>query len=100
MGPETHESPDNPLAGLTQTEFQLAAPAASSVKLAADFTDWERSALDLIKAEDGTWFAIVPLSPGNYSYRFIVDGQWWDDPAPAQRVPNPFGTTNAVVNVT
>jgi hypothetical protein len=90
---------DNPLNGLKNTEFHLEAPAAGSVKLAADFTDWEKSPLDLIKSEAGVWFTIVPLLPGNYTYRFIVDGEWCDDPRPAQRVANPFGTTDAVVNV-
>ena|ERR1700722_3022975 len=82
------------------TEFHLEAPFAESVKLAADFTDWEQFPLDLIKSEDGVWYTDVPLPPGQYAYRFIVDGQWYDDPHPVQLVPNPFGTTNAVMNVT
>lgn len=84
---------------LIKAEFHLQAPAACSVKLAADFTDWEKHPLDLIKSEDGVWFTLVPLSPGQYAYRFIVDGQWRDDPHPARRAPNPFGTVNAVVVV-
>ena len=91
---------DSPLKGLKNTEFHLEAPAAGSVKLAADFTDWEKSPLDLIQSEDGVWFAIVPLLPGRYAYRFIVDGQWCDDPHPAQHRANPFGTTDGIVNVT
>ena len=93
------QAADSPLKGLKNTEFHLEAPAAGSVKLAADFTDWEKSPLDLIRSEDGVWFAIVPLLPGSYAYRFIVDGQWCDDPQPWQRIANPFGTTNAVVSV-
>ncbi len=91
---------DNPLSDLKNTEFRLAAPAAESVKLAADFTDWGKSPLDLMKAADDVWFIIVPLLPGSYAYRFLVDGQWRDDPCPAQLVPNPFGSMDAVVNVT
>jgi hypothetical protein len=84
---------------LIKAEFHLQAPTACSVKLAADFTDWEKHPLDLIKSEDGVWFTLVPLSPGQYAYRFIVDGQWRDDPHPARRAPNPFGSVNAVVVV-
>jgi hypothetical protein len=84
---------------LKRTEFYLEAPLAESVKLAADFTAWEKFPLDMIKTESGAWFTVVPLSPGRYSYRFIVDGKWQDDPRPNQRVPNPFGTVNAVVEV-
>jgi AMP-activated protein kinase-like protein len=90
----TPSSPD-----LKLTEFHLAAPFAESVKLAADFTDWEKFPLDLIKSQDGVWYTDVPLPPGQYGYRFIVDGQWRDDPHPAQLAPNPFGTVNAVMKV-
>jgi hypothetical protein len=84
---------------LINTEFSLEAPMARSVKLAADFTDWDRFPLDMIRSVDGTWWTIVPLLPGEYNYRFLVDGQWCDDPRSAQCVPNPFGTSNAVVQV-
>jgi hypothetical protein len=49
---------------------------------------------------DGTWFTVVPLAPGSYCYRFIVDGQWCDDPGSARHAPNPFGTENAMICVT
>ena len=80
-------------------EFRLAAPEARSVELAADFTDWAKSPAKLAMSRDGVWQTAVSLPPGQYSYRFIVDGQWWDDPCCTQRVANPFGTTNAVVSV-
>jgi hypothetical protein len=94
------KSSNRSLVELKPIEFHVQAPSARSVKLAADFTDWEKYPLDMMKSEDGVWFTNVPLSPGQYSYRFIVDGQWCDDPRSVQRVPNPFGTANAVVNVT
>lgn len=93
------KSSSDSLRELKRTEFHLEAPFAESVKLAADFTDWEKFPLDLIKSEDGIWYTTVPLPPGNYSYRFIVDGRWCDDPRPNQHAPNPFGTVNAVVEV-
>ena len=85
---------------LKKIEFVLEAPSARSVKLAGDFTDWEKFPLDLMQSEDGVWSSVVPLTPGRYSYRFIVDGQWCDDPRSIQRVSNPFGTENAVLTVT
>lgn len=81
-------------------EFHLKVPAALSVKLAADFTEWEKFPLDMIKAEDGVWSIFVPLLPGDYSYRFIVDGTWRDDPDADSYESNSFGTANAVVKVT
>ena len=95
----TREDSSHSLIELKRTEFHLEAPFAESVQLAADFTDWEKFPLDLIKSEDGVWYTSVPLPPGHYSYRFIVDGVWCDDPRPILRVPNPFGTANAIMNV-
>jgi len=85
---------------LKKIEFFLNASSAKSVKLAADFTDWEKSPLDLDKIADGVWHAAVLLPPGHHSYRFIVDGQWCDDPLSILRMPNPFGTVKAVTIVT
>lgn len=84
---------------LVKTRFHLKAPQAKSVKLAAGFTDWERFPVDMIKVKDGVWQVVVPLPPGDHSYRFIVDGEWCDDPHPALCVPNPYGTINAIVTV-
>lgn len=79
--------------------FRLEAPGASTVKLVADFTGWEKRALDLCKDEEGVWEITVALSPGRYPYRFLVDGEWHDDPQCPQCEANPYGTTNAVIEV-
>ena len=84
---------------LKKIEFSLEAPSARSVKLAADFTDWEKFPHEMMRSENGEWFSVIWLAPGQYSYRFIVDGQWCDDPCATQRVPNPFGTENALLVV-
>ena len=39
------------------------------------------------------------LKPGIYEYRFVVDGNWVDDPCARTWVANPFGTRNAVLVV-
>lgn len=85
---------------LKKIEFSLEAPSAKSVKLAADFTGWEKYPLNMMRSENGVWFSVIWLAPGQYSYRFVVDGQWCDDPRSTRRVPNPFGTENAVIAVT
>jgi hypothetical protein len=54
----------------------------------------------MMHLQDGLWSTVVPLRPGIYSYRFIVDGKWCDDPRSSHHVPNPFGGENAVVHVT
>ena len=80
-------------------EFTLKSAVASSVKLAGDFTEWEKCPVSMEPSTDGLWSAVVPLAPGLYSYRFIVDGQWCEDPQSALSVPNAFGTRNSVIHV-
>ena len=48
------------------------------------------------KNQLGVWEITVALPPGQHSYRFIVDGEWRDDPECKLRVPNPFGGQNMV----
>jgi len=84
---------------LMKMEFFLEAHSAKSVRLAADFTDWEKFSIEMTMAKNGIWSVAVPLSPGHYSYRFIVDDEWCDDPHCTNRIPNSFGTTNGVIRV-
>jgi 1,4-alpha-glucan branching enzyme len=79
--------------------FTLAAPLAARVQLAGDFTQWQDHPINLRKCEDGVWRANVELSPGAHQYRFLVDGQWRDDPHSAQHVRNPFGSEDAVCQI-
>jgi 1,4-alpha-glucan branching enzyme len=79
--------------------FRFEAPKARTVKLVADFTGWDKRPLDLRADDSGTWQLTVALPPGRYSYRFIVDGEWCDDPDCQACEVNPFGTHNAVMEV-
>lgn len=83
-----------------RAEFHLIAPFARSVELAADFTKWKTFPLDLINSEGGIWYAVVPLKPGQYAYRFIVDYQWGDGFHPTGQVrAGRFATAKAEMNV-
>ncbi len=79
--------------------FSFRAPEALSVQLVGDFTHWEKKPISLKKEAGGLWRASVPLSPGEHHYRFLVDGEWRDDPDCAMRVPNPFGGHNMMRKV-
>ncbi|MBI4677121.1 MAG: hypothetical protein HY748_06020 [Elusimicrobia bacterium] len=61
-------------------EFSLRAPKAREVRLAGDFTQWERSAIAMRERPGGLWEVLVPLPPGRYQYRFLVDGVPMLDP--------------------
>jgi 1,4-alpha-glucan branching enzyme len=80
-------------------KFALTAPEAASVMLVGDFTHWQKSPISLHKQSNGVWSVSVPIEPGEHRYRFLVDGQWRDDPECTLRVPNPYGSHDAVVRV-
>jgi 1,4-alpha-glucan branching enzyme len=79
--------------------FELRAPEAKEVSLAGSWTEWEKKAVRLRKQKNGTWKSTVSLAPGVYEYRFLVDGQWADDPQCADRRPNGYGAENCVREV-
>jgi len=79
--------------------FHFTAPAAMSVLLAGDFTHWQKQPMPMLKGKNGIWSASVTLAPGKHKYRFIVDGEWRDDPECTVRVPNPFGSHDMIRQV-
>ena len=79
--------------------FRINAPSARAVKIAGDFTEWDKTPLNLQSTEDGNWQLKMQLPPGRYSYRFLVDGEWHDDPINTEREPNPFGSYNSVLRL-
>jgi hypothetical protein len=48
------------------------------------------------KDKKGIWKTTASLKPGRYEYRFLVDGDWKNDPCCPGRVPNEFGSQNCV----
>jgi len=79
--------------------FSFDAPSALSVMVVGDFTDWQRAPISMHKRPDEVWSVTVPLEPGEHHYRFLVDGEWRDDPESTVRVPNPYGSKNATVQI-
>jgi 1,4-alpha-glucan branching enzyme len=73
------------------------APDAESVFVAGTFNDWQPSALPLQRQADGRWMVEFMIGQGRHEYRFIVDGQWMDDPLSPAYAPNPFGGLNCVL---
>jgi len=81
-----------------QVQFRVAADQARSVSVAGTFNGWNPGKTPLEKIGEG-WKATIALPRGRYEYRFVVDGKWVTDPSAAEAVPNPFGSSNSVLNV-
>lgn len=93
---EAHDSNDLETHAL---RFEYYNPAAKAVCVAGTFNNWQPAAAPLSKGRGGTWSTEFFIKPGRYEYRFVVDGQWQDDPMAARFVSNPFGGLNCVVEV-
>lgn len=73
---------------------------AKEVMIAGDFNNWSSSATAMRRGtRPGDWRMKLPLQPGRYRYRFIVDGQWMTDPYNQYVEANQFGELNNVVEV-
>ena len=68
--------------------FKLHAPEAKDVFVAGTFNDWDPQARPLKVDKKGNWKTWMSLMPGTYEYRFIVNGQWQEDPNCPHRSPN------------
>jgi hypothetical protein len=74
-------------------------PTAKVVEVAGDFNGWHPEANPLAATGFGEWNVQLTLRPGQYEYRFWVDGAWADDPRARQSTPNPYGGHNALLKV-
>lgn len=81
------------------TVFVVRAEGAQNVRLAGDFNNWNPDRTPMRMVRKSTYQVQLPLPPGHYQYRYVIDGHWLNDPANQKLVPNPFGESNSVVEV-
>ena len=80
--------------------FSLNSSNAEEVILMGDFNHWNRKKHPMKKDQNGLWVKTVIIPPGTYEYKFLVDGQWKEDPQNDRTCPNDFGTYNNVLILT
>ncbi|MEZ4280106.1 MAG: AAA family ATPase [Myxococcota bacterium] len=77
--------------------------SAGDVRIAGDFNGWvpDRGVKSVIASEGQTrvWTKVLTLEPGTYQYRYVVDGEWREDPANPQSAPGPTGQPNSILHV-
>lgn len=79
--------------------FKLDAPGAHTVSITADFNNWDPGSHLMKKDKKGIWSKTIFIAPGRHEYKFVVDGEWWNDPRNDQTVFNSFGSINNVLTV-
>jgi hypothetical protein len=55
-------------------------PDAKTVSVAGTFNFWGRRSHPMVRKGD-EWVVQVEVEPGQHAYKFVVDGQWIQDPA-------------------
>jgi glycosidase len=70
----------------------------NKVFLAGSFNGWSMDKLPLTGPNaQGEYEVEIPLKPGRYPYKFVVDGKWTLDPNNSQTEDNGMGDKNSVV---
>jgi 1,4-alpha-glucan branching enzyme len=85
--------------GGAAASFSYSDPVAKSVFVAGEFNQWSTTANPMRKNQQGTWTAVIPLKPGKYLYKLVVDGAWKADPLSPDSDDDGFGGKNSVKNV-
>jgi CubicO group peptidase (beta-lactamase class C family) len=97
-GPETHRKIALPPPSLKgNTEFRLKGHKhASIVTLAGAFNGWNHAQI-YFGREGDDWVCRIDLAPGKYQYKFLVDGDWIQDPGNPVTEGDGHGNTNSVI---
>lgn len=88
------------------TALTCRAANATAVSVAGTFNGWSTTALPMQQVKPDQWLAEISLAPGNYEYKFVVDGEWGCEPGCEHAyagcpkcVPNAYGTMNRTLEV-
>ncbi|HSJ97958.1 MAG TPA: glycogen-binding domain-containing protein, partial [Myxococcota bacterium] len=80
---------------LREVVVEFRDPLARDVRIAGDFNGWvpDRGVESEMREDDGArvWRKVLHVPPGAYEYRYVVDGEWREDPGNPDRVAALFG---------
>ncbi len=72
------------------------------IYLAGNFNNWNPSDPQFLMKDDdgdGTWSITVKLAPGEYQYKYVIDGKWTQDPFGPGEAADGFGGRNTKFEV-
>lgn len=84
---------------LAETLFKITLPEAKEVHIAGDFNNWRKDESTAMIKQNGSWVKHLALKPGQYRYRFIVDGEWITDPNNPSCERNPYGEFDSLLRL-
>jgi len=84
---------------LTEITLTVKAPEAKEVYLAGEFNNWKLDENSRMEQNNGNWSKRINLNNGKYRYRFVIDGNWSEDPNNPLKQVNPYGTMDSLLNI-
>lgn len=79
--------------------FKLEDAPGRQVFVAGCFSNWEPKHKLTDREGRGVYTVRLLLAPGEYQYKFVVDGEWRLDGTNSCFVPNGFGELNSEITV-
>jgi len=84
---------------LNEITLTVKAPGAKEVYLAGEFNNWKLDENSRMEQSNGCWTKRLSLDSGKYRYRFVIDGNWIEDPSNPLNQLNPYGTMDSLLEV-
>ena len=84
---------------LNEVTLSVKAPEAKEVYLAGEFNNWKLDDNSRMEQTNGCWTKRLNLNSGKYRYRFVIDGNWSEDPANPLTQLNSYGTLESLLEV-
>ncbi len=78
--------------------FQMISKSAGCVEIAGDFNQWIPEPL-VRRDTSGLWQKVLPVLPGGFRYKYIVDGEWQVDPHQPLQVSNGYGGFDSYLEI-
>jgi 1,4-alpha-glucan branching enzyme len=79
--------------------FEYEDGSGKEVFLSGSFNNWQMTTRMHERKKPGHYSCRLLLEPGEYQYKFVVDGQWRLDGGNGCFAPNGFGELNSVLKV-
>ena len=88
--------------GKISVTFELPAGVVEqTAAVCGDFNGWTTDALPMKRRKDGSYSATIRLDPGRYRYRYLLDGERWENDWRADAYePNEYGSDDSILELT
>ncbi|HPT39817.1 MAG TPA: AAA family ATPase [Candidatus Omnitrophota bacterium] len=84
---------------LNEVVLSVKAPDAKEVFIAGEFNNWKLDENSRMVKNNGCWTKRLNLDNGKYRYRFVIDGNWSEDPSNPLTQLNTYGTLDSLLEV-